>query len=99
MQYQQNLLFGAACSYGSVTRRKGKIFSGSEHYFIRKSRGTEVRSLFQFGLLYPWGKSPGLPWIRDRLGLTVCLSVGVCYVAFVNNESAGLYTILTRDST
>ena len=66
------------CFYGSVTRRKGKIFSGSDHYFIKKCKGTEVRGLFQVGLLYPWGKALGLPWVRDRVDLTVCLSVGVC---------------------
>ena len=66
------------CLYGSVTRRKGKFFGGPEHYFIKKCKGTEVRGLFQVGLLCPWRKAPGLPWIRDRVGLTVCLSVGVC---------------------
>ena len=66
------------CLNGSVTRRKGKIFSGPEHYFIKKCKGAEVRGLLQVGLLYPWGKAPGLPWIRDRVGLAVCLSVGVC---------------------
>jgi len=59
------------CSYECVTRQKGKIFGGSEHYILKKCKGTEVRDFFQVGLLYPWGKAPGLPWVRDRVNLTV----------------------------
>jgi hypothetical protein len=52
-------------------------FSAALSTTLKKCKGTEVRGLFHVGLLYPWGKAPGLPWIRDRVGLTVCLSVGV----------------------